>query len=507
IGSGGSSPAVERCTIDAGPSDVRGLTNLEYDNTVRDLMSYPGSASKDFGFLPDELLGRFEHNVGTAVGVDRLAQYIDAAAKLAERAATSGSMPVPCLDTAEEPCVRSFIVMFGKGAFRRPLTASESTALRSIYDEARRTGTAREALGHVIQATLGAPQFYLLEPKRDFSGLVALSPYELATRISYFVVRSTPDEELLNAAESGKLSDSAGVEAEVRRLLFSSRGRQGVADFFRQWLSLDALDTMTKNVPEFAGLHDYMKTETQLFAEGIFFEGSSFQGLLTSPRTFVNEPLAKIYEMPGFTGTSFRAAVSDPTVRGGLLTHASLLSMHSFDESSPTRRGRFVREQLLCSELPPPPANVNTSLPPGIGELKTNRQRYEASTGGNASCNSCHLLMDPIGFTFEHYDALGRYRAADHGHPIDATGAVHGAGADLEGTVDGPIDLSHRLAASRAAQTCFAKQWFRFAMARDPSAQDTCSLDRAVATIREGAPISDLIVGIALSDSFRYARR
>jgi hypothetical protein len=285
--------------------------------------------------------------------------------------------------------------------------------------------------------------------------------------------------------------------------LATPRGHATIWDFFRQWIEVDRLDDFTKTTPGFAEAREHMKTEARLFTESIFSGGRPWTELFLGPTTFINEPLAAIYGQPGIMGLDFQAVTVDAKLRSGLLTQAAFLSNSPGDFGSPTVRGLFVRQRLLCMQVPPPPPGVPELIPPSPGG--TRRQRYEEGTS-TPVCRSCHVLMDPIGFGFEHFDGAGRYLETDNSLPIDATGQITSVEADLLGPFDGAVELLRKLAASRDVRACMAKQWFRFALSRAETEADACSIQAAIATLERGGTLTDLVVALAMSDAFHYAR-
>jgi hypothetical protein len=241
-----------------------------------------------------------------------------------------------------------------------------------------------------------------------------------------------------------------------------------------------------------------------MFAESIFFDDGSLPKLLTSTTTWLNEPLAALYGASGVTGLGFQRTAVDGATRAGLLTQASILSLTSdANESSPAWRGVFIDRKLLCLEIPPPPTGL-AELPPAMAG-QTNRQRYEMAIGAGPQCVACHTYIEGVGFGLEHFDAIGRYRETDNQQPIDATGAVRVPDGQMT-RFNGAVDLSAKLAASTAVRDCVAKQWFRFALSRDETEDDACSLRAIQDVFRRSANMQDLVVAIATSRPFRYAR-
>jgi hypothetical protein len=245
-----------------------------------------------------------------------------------------------------------------------------------------------------------------------------------------------------------------------------------------------------------------MRTETTKFAETVFFGTRRWTDLLTSTDTWLNGPLAQLYGVGGVTGSAFQKATLDAKMRGGLLTQASFLSIAALaDQSSPTLRGVAVLEKVLCQPVPPPPPTVPPlpALMPG----QTNRQRYE-SLASSPVCVACHSLTDGVGFGFESFDAIGRFRTIDNGAAVDGSGVVRGTDAD--GPFADANELAAKLARSRDAKLCAAKQWLRFGLGRAESEADACSLERAAAALARTDDLTELVVALATSDAFRYAR-
>jgi hypothetical protein len=492
---------------------LRRLSRAQYDNTIRDLLgdtSRPAQA-----FLAEEIPGAYAGGVAlTQAAPAAVEQYEKAAETLAATAVKNLTKLLPCQPTAttEESCVQMFISTFGTRAYRRPLADDERAGLLAVYRAVRAAaGDFPLAIQAVVQAMLQSPHFLYrveLPPAGAAAGQVApLGPYALASRLSYFLLDTMPDAPLFTAAASGKLATPADLEREARRLLATPAARDAAAGFFRQWLLLSKLDAQGKNAklfPEYTdALRDAMIDETLRFSTWTLFDGDGrLETLLTSPRSFVNAPLAALYGAAAPAGTGFAQVDLDPKQRSGILTHASVLSLTANDDTtSPVRRGKFVLDQLLCQSPPAPPPNVDTTFPAPVPG-QTLRERFATHTS-NSACAACHLFIDPIGFGFEHYDPVGRYRETDAGKPVDASGEIRGT-RDINGRFDGALELGRKLVASPQARACMVKQWFAFAQGRPDVEGDQA----AVATIvdafeRSGGNVRELIVALIKSDAFR----
>jgi hypothetical protein len=504
----GETPRVDRVVV-AAPAPLRRLTGEEYNNTVRDLL---GDASRPAdSFSPDEAVGGFENNTVSPVSQEHVERYMAAAEGLAAAAVKRLDRLAPCADGApHEPCARQFIERFGRLAFRRPLDDAERSALLAVYTEKeKRAGHAR-GVQLVLEVMLQSPKFlYRLEPAGDRgAGTRMLTGYEIATRLSYFIWASTPDAELLDAAAAGKLTSPEDVGSAARRMLKDARAVDGVRSFHRQWLGLRELETESKDptlYPAFTPeLRKAMVEETLRFsARAVLDGGDAVAALLTSRKSFVNAPLAKLYGVAPPAGDGFALVDLPAAERSGVLTQASVMTvLASADDGSPILRGKFVREKFFCQPIPPPPANVVIALPK-FDPKETKRERFDRHRT-DPNCASCHKMMDPTGFGFEHYDALGAWRTVDGAFPVDAVGMLSGT-EDADGPFDGAVALGARLAASQQVRRCIATQWFRSALGRGERAEDAPSLDGAYrAFAGAGFDVRDLIVAIAMSDAFRH---
>jgi hypothetical protein len=494
------------CTqVVPGQAGSRLLTRAQYDNTVRDLL---GSAVALGATFPREstLLG-FSNNASVhRVSLLLAENHLQAAETLAQEVVTRGlSALLPCA-TRDRACVEQFVSSFGLRAYRRPLQAAEAAGLMSLYDAAAGQWGFESGVQLVLQAFLQAPQFLYRnegEASAATQGLVALDSYTVASRLSYFLWNTMPDAELFQLAGQGALQDRTAVEAQARRMLADPRAHDAVTDFYTQWFGVadfDGLVRQGQGVESSAAYGASWRQSLLDFAEHTFWtQGGTVESLFTSSAVFLDPPLAALYELPTVDGP-----VSDRN-RMGLLAQPGLLALLSHpDQSAPVQRGLFVRERLLCQELPPPPPDVDAS-PPDPSPNATTRERFKEHSA-NGRCASCHRLLDPLGFGFEQFDQLGRYRIEENGVPIDASGEVIGVtDPALMGPFNGLGELSVRLSTSTQVSDCLATQWFRFAMGRAEQVEDDCSLTRARATLASsGGDLRELLVSLATADVFRY---
>ncbi len=485
----GGPDATPQCADGVGVTRVRMLNGREYGNTVRDLLGV--SDTPEHSFPADPIV----HFDNVAESLVASAALVDQQMRAAESLSLSADVMAltACGALDESGCIDAFIERFGRRAYRRPLDADEMAVLAGIFDDARARGRDfADSARLVIQTALQSPQFlYRIETTLgDDAEPVPVSPYELASRLSYFLWASMPDEALLDRAEAGDLSDPAVIEAEVRRMLDDARAEAMTDAFHALWLSLGRLDVTTKESDvhaDFASIAPDMRKESIDFTAWAFWQGGGARSYLLSDQSFASPNLSSHY------GDGERV---------GLLTLGSFLSFTGNpDRTSPTRRGAFIREQVLCQPPPPPPENVDQiQNDPGAGSTFREQLAEHAS---NPACSGCHQLIDPPGFGLEHYDTVGRYRELDNGAPVDASGEL--LSVSSEGPFEGARQLSERIADSEEYYACYATQWFRFATGRVESAGDACVLEALEASFRAaGDDPLELLVAIALSDAFRF---
>jgi len=418
---------------------------------------------------------------------------------------------VPCtpVGTSDTACFGKFVASFGARAFRRPLTADESsrytTATASI---AAATGDAWQGLEAITSAFLQSPSFlYLAElgaPDPQSAGRYKYTGYEMASRLSYFLTNDMPDDTLFAAAASGALDTPDGVQAQAQRLLGLPAARQAVQTFFATLLSLDNLDTLSRPTALFPRytptLGPAMKQETELVVDDLVFaRDGAYSQLFDQTETFVNAELAGLYGLPAPAGTGFsRVTLPASSHRAGLLGQAGVLAArdHS-DGTSPTRRGLFVLTRLLCQDLPlAPPAGLD--IPPPPTGLLTARQKL-TQHATNPTCAGCHQITDPVGFSLEHFDAMGVWRDDDHGLTIDDTGVIDGT------TYAGAIGLGGVLRDHPALGPCLIQSLYGVGVGHLATDFDRAPFAALVdAWQANGGRIRATLASIVASDGFRY---
>ncbi len=417
----------------------------------------------------------------------------------------------------DRACAREVFAAFGRRAWRRPLTDAELDRFDGLMDEAKAAGAGyEEGLRQGLRAMLLSPHFLfrveLPATSLDEEQAKPLSDYELASRLSYFLWSSMPDETLLELAEQGALNDDATLRAQVERMLADPRADALLDHFATQWLYLDAV---LEVAPDYALFPDYsealsqaLRDETRLFVTHWFKEDRPLGELLTADYSFINEAVARHYNISGVSGPEHQRVTLGPeTNRRGLLTHASLLTARSYpNRTSPVLRGVWVLKQLMCDEPPPPPPTVE-GLPDREGdEGLTLRERLEQHRDADSSCFGCHATMDPIGFGLEHYDPTGAWRALDNGQPVDALGELPDGR-----TFTGALEMADVLANDPKFSHCALEKTMSYALGRGIYAKlgqpDRVQMRQLAARLEgSGATTHELITQVVLSEAFRMRR-
>jgi hypothetical protein len=354
----------------------------------------------------------------------------------------------------------------------------------------------------VITAVLQMPEFlyrFEMSPAVGAPKLVPLDGWDMATRLSYLLWNSGPDDVLLAAAQAGKLATAADISAQVTRMLSLARAHDMVLRFHDQWLQLANIGPLEKDpmvYPKFSpAVASAMQQEIRSIVDAVVFQGDGkIGGLFTAPYTFLNDVLGRFYGVSGLNATFARVDQTKLGARpaAGILTTGGLLAARADrNNTSPTKRGIFVREALLCESLPPPPMNANI-VPPVTLPTQTRRQAMTNHVT-DPFCASCHKMMDLIGFGFEGFDASGAWRTVENGQPIDASGTI--LESDIAGNFNGAVELGAKLAESDEAVSCAATQWFRFAFGRDAGNNidgDQCALKTLHDALKTGGVMAAL---------------
>lgn len=489
-----SSADTGACEPDApGRRLVRRLSHAEYNSTVVDLLG-TALAPAD-GFAADDRVEGFDNNAD-ALDVSALLadDYRDAAEELAEEADLAALLPCSPEVDGERACAETFLRSFGLRAFRRPLTDDDATRYLGLYDEVAAEDGFEEGVRWLIAALLQSPHFlYRMElGAQTEPGRFELSDWEIATELSYLLVGTMPDDELLDAAAAGTLRDPAGLAEQAARLAADPRATGGVANFVFDWLGLDELETVSRDAELFPDLSDDVRVamagETSRLVVGLAGEDATLSELLLADHTWLNAELAAYYGLTLGTETpdeaGFVRTALDGSTYGGLLTQGSVLVTHAqSDSSGPIHRGVLVRELVLCEDLPPPPANLDITPPVSDG-VSTTRELY-AQHSSDPSCSGCHQYIDPIGFGFEHFTGAGQWRDTELGEDIDASGEIVDYGG-TEGVFYGVRELSALLATSDEVQRCFVRKSLVYATGLDEDDSLSCAAEDLAGRVAAG---------------------
>jgi hypothetical protein len=424
-------------------------------------------------------------------------------------------------DAAARAGAATFVRDFGGRAFRRPLDDREVTALLGVYDVGVPTGTdgdvtdrMRSGLDYTVRALFQSPHFIFrteLGPMTAAGATAAattLTPYELASALSYGTIASPPDAPLMAAAAADQLKTPDQIGAHVRRLIAArpDRFKAMVGEFAVEWLGINfdkpAWVKDTTAYPAFTtALKGALAQETQSYLSDWIDGGSSLPALLTSTNGFINRDNAPLYGLAS-TSPTFQKTALPAGQRAGILTQPAFLgSAAHTDGSSPVYRGLAVMSQLLCKSAPPVPAMVPPLPVVDKTMIKTTRQRYAAHETA-AFCSACHSMFDPMGDTFENYDGLGQWRTMENGVAVDSSGAIVGTNAS-NGPMANAVALASALAASPEVHECFARQVFRYDVGRVETDADGCSIAQAVTAYSgKNLDLRELLVALATSPAF-----
>jgi hypothetical protein len=496
---------------------IHRLNNSEYDNTVRDLLGV--SATPADTFIADEKALGFD-NIAAALGMTdaQYEQYFDAAASLTDavfadaklRARIVTCMPASATDSK---CAETIVRAFGLRAFRRPVRDDELDKLVALAAEATKIGEDFDgSIAHVVRAMLSSvPFLYRIELDPDPTSITPhpLDGYELASRLSYLLWSTMPDDALFAAAEHDELSDGAQLSKQLARMLADPRSDRFLSGFAAQWLGLRALQSHQVEpsvFPEFdEPLRDAMIREGLAYFD-LFLHGErSLSEFFSADVNFVDDSLASLYGMNGGPyNDPKKPTIVTSDARRGFLGLASFLTLTSFAyRTAPTLRGKWVLENLLCQEIPPPPPNVPQLVKMDEVDQSLNVRERLAEHRANPTCASCHATLDPIGLGLESFDAIGRYRERyAEGDMVDASGMLPSGE-----TFDGLLELSSLLAKDDRLADCASQKLLTYALSRKLEDGDQPFL----AAIRErfardGGSVRALLEQIVLSEPFRNRR-
>lgn len=503
---------------------VRRLTHSQYDHAVRDLLGdqiQPASS-----FPKEDFISGFKNQIeGQGISPLQAEAYGKAAERLAAAAFRGGDqrglVPGKPISTSDRPLAEKFVRQFGQKAFRRPLTDDETKLYTSLcLEEAARGQDFYDGAAIVIEAMLQSPHFlFRIErggPNRQF---------EVASRLSFFLWDTLPNNELLTAAANGELQGPNEIAATARRMLEDQQAKPAFEEFLAQWLRLDVVLSATRDRRRFreftAETAAAMAEETKRLFNHLAWNDQNFMEFFTANYTFINSDLARLYSLPAPDTDFGRVDYPADSTRSGILGHGSfLVSTSKPGETSPTARGLFVRNHFLGQEIPPPPPGVNATLPAVTESAPlTNRQRLDVHLNSEA-CAGCHRLIDPIGFGLEQYNAIGVFTPkmslifANRGDEsrgrrptnieldLDTSAYIQGVENSSFST---PKELGRLLAENPACQKSIVKQLFRYALGREETAADQPAIEDLVAKFRaSGYRFKELVVALVTSDLFLH---
>lgn len=444
---------------------VRRLTRAEYRNSVRDIL---GVEAPESAALPEDAEVRsFTTTIGQTLNAAAVGKYLDAADSIVARVLAKGQ-PVSCTGD-EVACVRGYVTSVGERLARRPLTSEELAVYMTRFSEARRDDDLPTSIGVALTALLMSPQFLFVS--RVDTGAAGVG-YAIAAHLSYALWRTTPDQELTQAAARGELASDEGIAKQVERLAADPRAAETLHAFIEQWLGLATIAKVSVQqahpevTPEVVAA---LTAETVAYVEDALITQRDFRKLFVSDRVFRNALLSRFYGDRIATSDELRGYDVAPSEKSfGLLSQAGLLMAASKnEEASIIYRGKYIRSRLLCGELALPPEGLVIGLP-SSNPYKTSRERIENHTAGS-TCQSCHTLMNPLGYALLHFDGSGRWQDDEHGETIDSSATIEGLGA-----VDGGYALSQALAGSDEAAQCVATTMVTMARAERLRGQDSC---------------------------------
>ena len=503
---------------DPGRVTVRRLNRVEYNNVIRDLMMVDFKPADDF---PADDTGYGFDNIGDVLSMSPLLmeKYLDAAEKISISAlpgdAKEGTLfqkfyfKSPTSEGNQDAAIKQFLNSFMRRAYRREVSGEEVSRVLKVSQMAGEDSGLNDRVRVAVQAVLISPHFLFrweLDGAPDNPKAIrSLNEFELASRLSFFLWSSGPDDRLLDLAAKGELRK--GLSSEVERMLDDSRSEALVSNFAGQWLELRSLDVFRpdkKLFPGFTGaLRDDMRRETELLFGHVIRENLNVVELLSADYTFLNERLATHYGVPNLKGEQFRKTFIKGKSRSGILGHAGVLTITSDpNRTSPVKRGKYVLENILGTPPPPPPPNVPELEVAGeiTGTLREQMVEHRA----NAVCASCHEKMDPIGFAFEHFDAIGRFRNQDNGSDIDASGKL-----DTGETFKNSTDLIRVLTDAKGDffVRCLTEKMMTYALGRGLEYYDKRAVDRVVQLLeKDGRKMQTLVVSIVKSLPFDMKR-
>jgi hypothetical protein len=504
-GGAGTVAGTAASELEAVPSELHRLNKTEYAATVEDVL---GAKAPPLQIQSGEIVGFDNIPAALTMDADTFSRFLDAGEAVAEQVFANADLKgrfVTCQAQDDSTCVGDVITAAGLRIFRRPLLEAETPIYQRVYEEARERGDLHEAaLKQVLIALLASAQFlYRMELVNEQAGTVPLGPYEVASRLSYLLWSSAPDDDLLGAAELDSLTDDQQLEAQLSRMWDDPKSARFIESFSGQWLLGRRLadhavfpETHAQWTPEVATA---AAGEVSAFFDDLVRTDRDYLELFSSPLHFVNEPLAKLYGTTA-SGADLQRVSFDTNGRAGYLGLVGFLTATSMPgRSSPTHRGTSIVTNLLCLEIPPPPVDI-PNLEVGEPEAQTFRERVE-HISDDPVCASCHRQVDPLGLALENYDAVGQYRTQyENGDPIDASVTLKDGT-----TVDGLPDVIAWLKEQPTAPTCAVQKLYTYGLGRVPADVDTRNIDALARDWQSGnRTVKEAVRRIVLSKPFRF---
>jgi hypothetical protein len=491
------------------PLPLRRLNRLELTNTLRELFDgevMPPAANA----LPADELGESGFVQGGSVALTDAQRLLQTAERAVNALGNVAALAGCAAGMDDAACAEQFVKNFGRRGFRRPLMPSEVQRYSAYYQKTRsELGASHEkALRLVIEVMLLSPDLLYHrqtghEPPAATGGTIKLSQHELASRLSYFLWSAPPDAELARAADGGALGTPEALVAQAERLLQSPKARATIEAFHLQWLKVTGLPDMQKSSDAFPEFNDALKRsmldQIVAFADEAVLKGGGLNALLRGSFAHVDAELAPLYGL-NQSGVEMVRVELDATQRSGIFTLPGFIAAQSAGtETLPPRLGSALHRNLLCEELPPVPPEVPPVKPPTPG--LTTRERF-AEHSTNPCAKACHGTLDPLGFSFEHYDPIGRYRTSEHGEPVDASGSLPMRdGTDIP--FRNAVELMAALSERDEVRACVARQWSRFALGRREVAGDSAGFCTALAGFESsGFDIRQLLLALVKARSF-----
>ena len=490
------------------------LTRPQLTNAWLDLFGEPLAAPAD---LPaDDVLYNFSSIAaarGTISPVDA-EKYENAAYAVLDQIFASAARRdalIGCpAGVVDDPCIRQFISAFTARAWRRPVADSEIDTLHALAkDIAGQLGDGAQGIKFMLAAVLQSPHFlFRVDIGEMGPETYRYSSWEMASRLSFLLIDAPPDEALRTAAAKGELTTPENIRAHAERLIADPRARTTLVRFFRDFMNLaklDGLDKLPEKFPQItATLGPSMRIQMErMFEENVFEQRGDFRELFTTRNTYINEDLARVYGIDGVTGPDWApVTLPDDGRRPGILTTPGFLALNAHkSQTSPTHRGRFIRVNLFCQDIPPPPPGINTTLPePDPNIPLTLRQRLDEHRT-NPQCAGCHDRMDPIGFTFESYDAIGAYRdTEENGLAVDTKATIDGV------DVNGAEDAAALIASLPNVGACIARRFYEHAGAHLAGSSDEAAVETLVGDfVGRDYSFQQLVLALVTNDGYRLA--